>query len=176
MDSAATVSVAAPVLRAADIPQSAWITLLARFGLQAVEVPVNTPITGSYWGECEAGLLGEHLYFRADTPLQSVLHEACHYVCMDEQRRSALNQDAGGDYDEENAVCYLQILLADHVEGLGRDRMLADMDAWGYTFRLGSARAWFEQESEDARQWLVNTKVLDDTLQLSWQCRKRDCV
>jgi hypothetical protein len=170
------MSAAPPVLRAADIPQSSWIALLARFGLQAVEVPVNAPITGSYWGECEAGLLGEHLYFRADTPLQSVLHEACHYVCMDEQRRSVLNRDAGGDYDEENAVCYLQILLADHVEGLGRDRMLADMDAWGYTFRLGSARAWFEQESEDARQWLVNTEVLDDTLQLSWRCRERDCV
>ena len=24
------------------------------------------------------------------------------------------------------------------------------MDAWGYTFRLGSARAWFENDADDA--------------------------
>jgi hypothetical protein len=24
------------------------------------------------------------------------------------------------------------------------------LDAWGYTFRLGSARAWFERDAEDA--------------------------
>jgi hypothetical protein len=28
------------------------------------------------------------------------------------------------------------------------------MDAWGYSFRLGSARAWFEQDAEDARAFL----------------------
>jgi hypothetical protein len=166
-----TTDPASPVLRVADIPQSSWITLLARFGLQAVEVHVDASIPGSYWGESEAGLLGNQLYFRADTPLQSVLHEACHYACMDGPRRSALNKDAGGDYDEENAVCYLQILLADYIENFGRERMFADMDAWGYTFRLGSARAWFEQEAEDARQWLMRAGLLDDAAQLSWQCR-----
>jgi hypothetical protein len=159
------------VLRVLDIPQAQWRALLARFGLQTIAVSDDAPITGSYWGESEAGLSGCDLYFRADTPLQSVLHEASHFICMDAARRHALNRDAGGDYEEENAVCCLQILLADHVDGLGRERMLADMDAWGYTFRLGSARAWFEQEAHSARQWLVDAGVLDAGMQLRWQCR-----
>jgi hypothetical protein len=74
---------------------------------------------------------------------------------MDDARRARLDTDAGGDYDEENAVCCLQILLADLVPGVGRERLMADMDAWGYTFRLGSARAWFEHEADDARAWLA---------------------
>jgi hypothetical protein len=74
---------------------------------------------------------------------------------MGDVRRAGLRTDAGGDYDEENAVCYLQIVLADRLPGVGRDRVLADMDAWGYTFRLGSARAWFERDAADARDWLA---------------------
>ncbi len=31
---------------------------------------------------------------------------------------------------------------------------MADMDAWGYSFRLGSTRAWFEGDAADARAWL----------------------
>lgn len=175
MDSPAqaiSISSALSVLRVADIPQSSWTTLLARFGLRAIEVPADTPIAGSYWGECEAGLLGDQLYFRTDTPLQSVLHEACHYACMDEPRRTALKKDAGGDYDEENAVCYLQILLADHIENVGRARMLADMDAWGYTFRLGSAGAWFEHEAQDAQRWLQREGLIDEAVQPTWRCRR----
>ena len=30
---------------------------------------------GSYWGDSEAGLRGNALYVRADTPLHSLLHE-----------------------------------------------------------------------------------------------------
>jgi hypothetical protein len=97
---------------------------------------------------------------RSDTPIHSVLHEACHYICMDEERRSGLDTNAGGDYDEENAVCFLQILLADEIPGYGRDRMMADMDAWGYTFRLGAARAWFERDAADAIAWLVGYGLL----------------
>ncbi len=154
-----------------DVAVQHVIELLRRFGLHSVAVSSDAAIPGSYWGEREAGLLGDRIYFRSDTPLQSVLHEAAHYVCMDGERRTALNKDAGGDYDEENAVCYLQILLADHLDGFGRDRMLADMDAWGYTFRLGSARAWFEQEADDARQWLVREGVIDEGAQITWRCR-----
>jgi len=29
------------------------------------------------------------------------------------------------------------------------------MDAWGYSFRLGSARRWFFEDADDARGWLV---------------------
>jgi hypothetical protein len=32
---------------------------------------------------------------------------------------------------------------------------MADMDAWGYSFRLGSTRAWFENDAEDARAFLA---------------------
>ena len=39
---------------------------------------------------------------------------------------------------------------------------MADMDRWGYTFRLGSARAWFERDAEDARAWLMAQGLLDE--------------
>jgi len=32
----------------------------------------------------------------------------------------------------------------------------------GYTFRLGSARAWFERDAEDARAWLVKRNLLPE--------------
>ena len=80
---------------------------------------------------------------------------------MSAERRVDLHTDAGGDYDEENAVCYLQILLADQVSGMGRVRMFADMDAWGYSFRLGSARKWFEQDAEDAKATLSQWGLTD---------------
>jgi hypothetical protein len=161
-----------PVARIRDVDRSALSALLARYGLSIGEVPGDQPIPGSFWGDEEAGLLGNRLLLRADTPMHSALHEACHYVCMDEARRSGLNTDAGGDYDEENAVCYLQILLADEVPGLGRDRMMADMDAWGYSFRLGSARAWFERDAEDARKWLCKAGLLTATGEPTFNTRK----
>ena len=126
---------------------------------------------GSYWGESEAGLRGNELFVRPDTPLHSLLHELSHFVCMSEARRSGLDRDAGGDDAEECAVCYLQILLADQFAGFGRDRMLADMDAWGYTFRLGSARAWFEQDAADACIWLRANGVVNDMGQPSFALR-----
>ena len=129
--------------------------LLARYRLEPVTLESGTTIPGSYWGESEAGLIGNRIYFRSDTPLHSVLHEACHFICMADARRTQLERDAGGDYDEENAVCYLQILLANEIAGVSSQQMCRDMDAWGYTFRLGSARAWFEHDAEDARAWLV---------------------
>ncbi len=80
---------------------------------------------------------------------------------MTPERRIGLDTDAGGDFAEENAVCYLQILLADALPGCGRERMCRDMDAWGYTFRLGAARAWFEQDADDARAWLLAEGIID---------------
>lgn len=142
------------VVRYRDSDAAALAALLARFGLSIRRSPDHAPIPGSFWGDEEAGLQDDSVVLRSDTPLHSILHEACHYVCMDTARRSGLDTDAGGDYDEENAVCYLQILLAGQLPGFGRERMLADMDAWGYSFRLGSARAWFEQDAADARAWL----------------------
>lgn len=34
-------------------------------------------------------------------------------------------------------------------------------DGWGYHYRLGSARAWFEQDAEDARAWLRRHGLID---------------
>lgn len=142
------------VLSLADTGFAVLRRLLAPYGLELIEVAAGQPIPGSFWGEPEAGLIRSGLYVRADTPVHSALHEACHWICMDDERRQQLDRDAGGDIPEENAVCYLQILLADAIPGMGRARMCADMDAWGYTFRLGSAAAWFEHDAEDARAWL----------------------
>lgn len=142
------------VARFAEYDSAQLDSLLSRFGLVIRLQPGQTPVAGSFWGDEEAGLIDNQVVVRPDTPLHSLLHEACHYVCMDDERRRGLNTDAGGDYDEENAVCYLQILLAGEIPGFGRDRMMEDMDAWGYSFRLGSARAWFERDAADARQWL----------------------
>jgi hypothetical protein len=125
-----------------------------------VLLEADVGIPGSYWGEREAGLIGSDIFVRLDTPMHSLLHEAAHYICMDEQRRRSLNRDAGGDDAEECAVCYLQVLLADALPECGRERMWQDMDAWGYSFRLRSARAWFEQDAEDARHWLDRRGLL----------------
>jgi hypothetical protein len=135
--------------------------LLERFGLELVLVAPAEQIPGSYWGEREAGLIADRLYARLDTPLHSVLHEMSHYVCMTPERRSGLERDAGGDDLEESAVCYLQVLLADQLPQLGRARVCADMDAWGYSFRLGSVQAWFESDAGDARDWLRAHGVID---------------
>jgi hypothetical protein len=136
------------------------LQLLQQYGLQISIVEQGNEIPGSYWGESEAGLIGNTLYLRADTPLHSALHEACHYICMDEERRQQLNTDAGGCYQEENAVCYLQILLANLVPGSSQSAMQKAMDDWGYSFRLGSAQAWFEEDAEDAKDFLVKHRLM----------------
>jgi hypothetical protein len=135
--------------------------LLARYGLDLSLTAPQEVIPGSYWGESEAGLKGNHLYARLDTPLHSLLHETSHYICMTPERRAGLDRDAGGNDQEESAVCYLQVLLADELAGVGRERLCEDMDAWGYSFRLGSTRAWFYGDAEDARLWLVREGVID---------------
>lgn len=135
--------------------------LLAPYGLRVELRPSGAPLRGSYWGEPEAGLLGDTLTVREDTPLHSALHEAAHFVCMDAERREALERDAGGDYAEEDAVCYLQIVWSGSIPGVDAASLMADMDAWGYTFRLGSAARWFAEDAEDARRWLMTRGVLD---------------
>jgi len=145
--------------------------LLGRFGLDVRIVSQDAPIPGSYWGDPEAGLVGDCLYAQPETPLHSILHEACHWICLDRKRRERLHTDAGGDDAEENAVCYLQVLLADAIPGVGRARLFADMDAWGYSFRLGSTRDWFERDAEDARAWLLAEGLIDGQDRPTWRVR-----
>ena len=156
------VSSPADVLRVGAEAHASVTRLVRRFGAELRQLTPGETVPGSYWGESEAGLQGDVVYVRADTPLHSLLHELSHYVCMTTARRMGLDRDAGGDDDEECAVCYLQILLADELPMLGRGRMLEDMDAWGYTFRLGSSRAWFEQDAGDASAWLRRHGLVDE--------------
>ena len=158
------------VTRLSHISSGAMRHLLDQYGIELKQTQCRE-IPGSYWGDEEAGLIGNRLYARPDTPVHSVLHESCHYICMPRSRRGDLHTNAGGDYNEENAVCYLQILLAGHLPGYDRARMLADMDAWGYTFRLGCASAWFNEDADDARSWLIHHAILNDDGKPTWQLR-----
>jgi hypothetical protein len=148
------------MLTLADIGFDAPRALLREFGLSLVEIPDGEAIPGSFWGEVEAGLIGSDVFARADTPVHSLLHEAGHLIVMPPERRAAVHTDATDSVAEEDATCYLQIVLADRLPGVGRERLMADMDDWGYTFRLGSTRAWFEHDAEDARAFLTQRGLL----------------
>lgn len=149
------------VMQVAELPFSTLQQLLERYGLALELLEPDTTIPGSYWGESEAGMIGRTIYIRPDTPVHSFLHETCHVICMDEERRQSLHTDAGGETSEEDAVCYLQVVLAEQLSGFGKSRALLDMDRWGYTFRLGSAQRWFEEDATDARLWLQSHHLLD---------------
>lgn len=142
------------VLRLADIGLQTPAALLGQFGLSLRRVAAGEPIPGSYWGDDEAGIIGATVYARDDTPVHSLLHEACHLIVLPAERRAVVHTDATDSIEEEDATCYLQIVLADALPGVGSRRLMQDMDAWGYSFRLGSTRAWFEQDAENARQFL----------------------
>jgi hypothetical protein len=149
------VSASSPVLTVADVRFGKLTQLLGRFGLSLCLLEDDAPITGSFWGEPEAGIVKRCVYVRLDTPVHSLLHEACHVICMDEA-----------------AVCYLQIVLADYLPGVGRDRLMQDMDTWGYSFRLGSTRAWFESDAADAHAWLLDCKLLNASGTPTFELRK----
>jgi hypothetical protein len=155
-----------------DVPFAALISLLQRYDLDLVQQAEDTAISGSFWGDREAGIIGRCVYVRADTPVHSLLHEACHVICMTEERRSSLVRDAGGDDLEESAVCYLQVVLADRIEGVGRDRLMLDMDAWGYSFRLGNTRDWFQTDAEDAVDFLMNHGLLNAAGESTFRLRQ----
>ena len=159
------------VILCGELSELSLANLLEVYGLVLCWVDKNESIPGSHFGEPEAGLILNQLYIRGDTPVHSLLHESCHFVCMDQVRRNSLHTDAGGDYDEENAVCYLSILLAGYLDEYDRENMMRDMDQWGYTFRLGSARAWFEQDADDARGWLLSYGIIDEQSQPTGKIR-----
>lgn len=152
---------------------AALTALLARYGLRPTLLDDDAAIPGSYWGAPEAGLIGANVYLRHDTPLHSALHEAAHVICMDEARRATLHTDAGGEYCEEDAVCYLQIVLAQQL-GVSIAGICADMDEWGYSFRLGSALAWFTQDASDARAWLLDHELITAENIATGRCRSRE--
>ena len=150
----------AEVLRLHDIAIADVASLLSRYGLRLELVADNAAIPGSYWGDPEAGVIGDIVHARPDTPVHSLLHEACHLIALPPELRASVHTDATDSVEEEDAVCVLQALLGDALPGVGRARVLADMDAWGYTFRLGSAAAYFERDAEAAWTWLIERRLV----------------
>lgn len=160
------------VMVLADANIKPIINLLKCYQLTLHSIETTQTIPGSFWGESEAGIIGQNVYVRPDTPIHSLLHESCHIICMDAERRRKLHTDAKGrEFAEENAVCFLQILLAEQLPDFGKRRALADMDSWGYSFRLGSAQRWFERDAEDARQWLLHHQLINQHNQPTYQLR-----
>ncbi len=151
---------ASTVMRVGQIGFDAPTALLARFGLQLRRIAPDEPIPGSFWGDDEAGIIGTTVYARDDTPVHSLLHEAGHLIVLPPEKRATVHTDATDSIEEEDATCYLQIVLADELPGVGRARLMTDMDAWGYSFRLGSAQAWFERDAENAQAWLCERGLL----------------
>lgn len=149
------------MLTLADIGFEAPTSLLARYGLTLMRVADGAEIPGSYWGDAEAGIIGNTVHARADTPVHSLLHEAGHLIVLPPERRALVHTDATDSVPEEDAVCVLQGLLGDALPGVGRAQVWADMDSWGYTFRLGSARAYVEQDAEHAWRWLREHGLID---------------
>jgi hypothetical protein len=154
-----------------DVPLATLKSLLERYGLTLCVQDEGEAISGSFWGDSEAGIVGGCVYVRDDTPIHSLLHETCHVICMSAERREQLDRDAGGNDIEEASVCYLQIVLADQIGGVGRERLMRDMDAWGYSFRLGSTLRWFDTDAEDAVAWLVRHRVLHENGQPTFELR-----
>jgi len=155
-----SIDPASTVIRMAEMGLDVPRALLARYDLQLQHVAHGEPIPGSFWGDEEAGIIGSTVHARDDTPVHSLLHEAGHLIVLPPERRLDVHTDATDSIEEEDATCYLQIVLADQLPGVGRERLMADMDAWGYSFRLGSTRAWFEYDAGNARQWLIDRCLL----------------
>lgn len=142
------------VLRVGEIGFDEPRALLARYGLELVAIAGGEAIPGSFWGDTEAGIIGTTVYARADTPVHSLLHEACHLLVLPEEKRASVHTDATDSIEEEDATCYLQIVLAGQLPSVGSARLMEDMDRWGYTYRLGSTRAWFEHDAAEAQAFL----------------------
>ena len=151
------------VLVLGEIDPAAATDLLARYGVTLRLLDDGAEIPGSYWGAPEAGLVGCTVYARRDTPVHSLLHEAAHLIVLPPERRTQVHTDATDSIEEEDAVCVLQALLGDALPGVGATRVLADMDAWGYTFRLGSAQAYVEGDADTAWAWLQHRGLVSTT-------------
>jgi hypothetical protein len=148
------------VLCCCDVGADAIRQFLGRYGISLEWLAAGSPITGSFWGAPEAGIVAQQVFVRSDTPVHSLLHEVCHIICISPDRRDVLDGNAGRDDLEESAVCYLQVVLADLLPGVGRERLMQDMDTWGYSFRRGSTARWFHEDADDAREWLIREGVL----------------
>jgi hypothetical protein len=154
------------MLLMSDIGFDSARALLARYGLMLIKIENDQAIPGSFWGECEAGVIANCVYARDDTPVHSFLHEASHLMVLPADKRAHIHTDASDSIEEEDAVCVLQAILGDELPGVGRQQIFQDMDAWGYTFRLGSAQAYFEHDAVAAFALLQKRGLIDSDFKL----------
>ena len=70
------------VVRYSQYDDASLRSLLQQLGLTLQLVDANEDIPGSFWGDEEAGLIQNTIYARADTPIHSLMHEACHYCLL----------------------------------------------------------------------------------------------
>lgn len=145
--------------------------LIGKYHLKVKILNDKQEIPASFWGDPEAGLIGKTIFVKKITPLHSFFHEFSHLICMPEYRRLNLIKDAKSNDDEESAVCYLQILLANCLLGLNTMTFMRDMDDWGYSFRLGSTKEWFKNDANDSRKWLQKENILDERGNITWSLR-----
>lgn len=145
----------------ADFPSQQISQWVETFGATVRRVESGDPIPGSYWMAPEAGLVGDNIFVAPDTPVHSLAHELGHYICMPASHRASLHTDAGGSEFEECAVCYLQLSLAKSGLGIPFATSFKDLDDWGYSFRLGSAQRWYEEDAELEREWLLDQGLLN---------------
>ncbi len=126
-----------------DIEPAAIERLLTAFGLSLAGVAPGASIPGSYWGDSEAGLVGDRLFARADTPVHSLLHELGHYVCMDPTAARCARHRCGRRRRRGSGrVLPAGVARRRACEASAASAASRDMDTWGYSFREGSARAW----------------------------------
>ncbi len=154
-----------------DLKADSINAVLKRYGLEINCLNFDREIPHSFWGAPEAGRLKNTLFVRGDTPIHSILHESSHYVCMPKDQRENDEVDAQGTAAEENATCYLQILLADYIQGYCRQQAFNDMDLWGYSFRLGSAFNWFTDDAEEVKYWLKQHDIINAQREITWNLR-----
>ena len=76
------------MLTLSQIDEATVAALLAAYGLTLARVTDGAAIPGSYWGEPEAGIIGDTVHARGDTPVHSLLHEAAHLVVLPPERRA----------------------------------------------------------------------------------------
>lgn len=55
-----------------------------------------------------------------------------------------------------------KVLLVCDVQGVGCARLMLDMDAWGYSFRLGNTLEWLQNDAADAKKFLINHALLQE--------------
>ena len=107
-------------------------------------------------------MIGATVYARADTPVHSLLHEAGHLIVLPPERRAAraYRRHRFGRR-RRRGLRAAGRCSATRCRASAATRVLADMDAWGYTFRLGSARAYVEHDAADAWRWLREHGLVD---------------